>query len=43
MRPHDADRLAGLDQQGLVVGEGAELADDRVEGSHERAARPVPP
>ena len=32
MGAHDADRLARLDEQGLVVGEDAQLADDRVEG-----------
>ena len=32
VRPEDADRLARLDQERLVVGEGAELAHDRVEG-----------
>jgi hypothetical protein len=32
MRPDDPDRLAGLDEQGLVVGQGPELADDRIEG-----------
>src|SRR5450756_2913972 len=31
MRPEDADRLAGLDEQRLVIGEHAQLADDRVE------------
>ena len=30
--PEDRDRLARLDEQRLVVGEAAELADDRVEG-----------
>ena len=32
VRPDDPDRLAGLDEQRLVVGEAPELADDGVEG-----------
>ena len=32
VRPEDADRLARLDEERLVVGEGAELPDDDVEG-----------
>src|SRR6185503_18887400 len=32
VRPQDTDRLAALDQEGLVVLEPAELAHDRVEG-----------
>ena len=31
MRPEDADRLARLDEQRLVVGQVAQLADDGVE------------
>ena len=39
VRPQDADRLADLDEQGLVVGERAQLADDRVEGLPARGPR----
>ena len=42
VRAQDADRLARLDEQRLVALEGAELADDRVEGGP-RACRPPGP
>jgi hypothetical protein len=43
VRLHHTDRLARLDQQGLVAFETAKLAHDASKASQERAARPVPP